>query len=562
MPTVTWNQPLKHAFEPVELGPYRLVSRLGAGGFATVFRAISRGELGFEREVAVKLLHPGIVERNPGMTRALADEARLLGRIRHPNIVAAQWFGTLQPDEGEPVWAIVMDYVEGKSWRALLHEAHARRQRIPRRELYDLHLGVARGLAYAHALTGEDGAPLGLVHRDLKPENVMVSKQGEVKLLDFGIAKMRDRLGDTTDSGNVRGTVAYMSPEQVRGVEVDHRSDYFALGTMLYEGLMNVRLFRADEPVVSMYRIAHLELEDVLLPVQRDAPEAVPVLERMLHPDRERRFQTGEELVAALADLRGSVGISDSGQSALAQRVLGLGASERDPTLDYEDRIDPNAATAARGPVTETAEQELGPTIELPATVDEPGLPTGVATPTATAEVHSAPSRRGLVLGGLGLAVLVALGLALRPAPAPTPAGTPVPAPTATPAPPAPSPSPSQTPAPAPSATPAATPTPTPVVGVEPPRATPSPTPQATPTPPAVAAGPPGTLAVAVPLSGRWELHVAGKTWAALDARRGIQLPSGPHRVELRCHADCPPGDTVRTWQVTVEPGVKTKLRL
>ncbi|MCP4870439.1 MAG: protein kinase [Proteobacteria bacterium] len=111
-------------FEPIDLGPYRLVAELGAGGFATVFRTVSTGELGFEREVAVKLLHEHLIRGRKDIIMGLSDEARLLGRIRHPNVVAAQWFGQLEHPQQGPVWAIVMDFVRGRA----LHQLVARRR--------------------------------------------------------------------------------------------------------------------------------------------------------------------------------------------------------------------------------------------------------------------------------------------------------------------------------------------------------------------------------------------------------------------------------------------------
>jgi serine/threonine protein kinase len=618
VPTVTWNQPLEAAFEPTDLGPYRLVSRLGSGGFATVFKAIVRGELGFEREVALKLLHPGIIERNPGMTRALADEARLLGRLRHPNIVAAQWFGTLQPAEGAPVWALVMDYVEGRSWRSLLAEAAARGRPLPPAEIYDVHLGVARGLAYAHTLRDERGEPMGLVHRDLKPENVMVSTQGEVKLLDFGIAKARDRLADTTDSGSVRGTVSYMSPEQVRGIEVDFRSDYFALGTMLFEALTNLRLFQADEVVVSMYRIAHLRIDDALLPLHRVAPRAVPVLRSLLHPERDERFPSGEHLVAALEALQGGAVAGDRAHSALARRVVGQ-SDEEDvfppPWDDSQDlSFDVDGETAVAGQLTslpgeasagsasgrpgrEHGAAAVGPTAEWG---EEPaGTADGDAAADGGVGARRRPSRAWVAVGAIVVSALVALrllgtgapGAATAPATAgagptipasreavsdPERAGT-VRASGATAPETGPQPAASPTPGPAvPSREPPArAPTlPEPAVAARRPEAphaaTPAPTP--TPAPPTVqaerappapaASGPAATLQVAVPLTGRWELHVGGQAHDALEGRRGLSLPPGEHRVELRCHADCPPGEAVRTWDVSLEPGERRKLRL
>ena len=589
---MTWNQPQSASFAPVDLGPYRLVARLGAGGFATVFRAVARGELGFEREVAIKLLHPEMLARNADMTKALADEARLLGKLRHPNIVAAHWFGQLEPPGEDPVWAIVMDFVDGRCWRDMLLDALKTGRLIPLDEVLDVHIHIARALAYAHSLQDEGGRQVGLVHRDLKPENVMVSREGEVKLLDFGIAKARDRMADTTATGAVRGTVAYMSPEQVRGRPIDFRSDYFSFGTMLHEAVTGHRMFQAEESVVAMYRIAHLKLGKALAPVETVAPELVPVLERLLAPDPEDRYRSGEEVVAALEHMRLFVSESPSLPSALIRRVV-QGA---DPTTGGAPIVpwdpDPDAAVDA------DAETALapGPAMTAPGGAsDAPTVATAPVPPGPTRQqVRVSPSRaRSWVWLPVGL--LLAVGVLLfalwwpgssdrqepDPTPSPTPAlplptQTPLPSPTATTAP-TPTESPTSTPivapTPAPTATPVATPAPSPTPQPTPsatpepvPSATPEPTPVATPepTPTATAApdGPPATLQVAVPHAGRWDLYVAGQAYDTLEARRGISLAPGPYRVLLRCHAECPGERTEWSWDLDLTPKERRKLRL
>ena len=578
---MTWNQPTSAEFEPLDLGPYRLVARLGAGGFATVFKAIARGELGFEREVAIKLLHPEIVAHNADMTRALADEARLLGRLRHPNIVAAHWFGQLDPPGEDPVWAIVMDFVDGRSWRELLHDGLSIGNLIPLDEILDVHLNIARALAYAHSLRDEEGKPLGLVHRDLKPENVMVSREGEVKLLDFGIAKVRDRLADATVTGTVRGTVAYMSPEQVRGRPVDFRSDYFSFGTMLHEAVTGHRLFHAEESMVSMYRIAHLKLGHALVPVETAAPELVPVLERLLAPEPDGRYPSGEELVAALEHMRQFVSETPAVPSALIRRVVdgatptpgGTPIVPWDPDPDADPTADTALApTALKGTIDADSDAETVAVAAPP--------PPGPTRP----QVPISPPRQtrrawlpvGLALaGGLLVFALLWPGPADVPPPDPTPqptveTPTPTPSPTGTRARSTPTPEPVTTPAPTPRPTPAPTsqPTVTPAPTATPePAVTPEPTPAPTPepTPPAATpapTGPPATLQVAVPHAGRWDLHVAGQAYDTLEARRGISLPPGEYRVLLRCHAECPEDRTEWSWDLDLQPGERAKLRL
>ena len=435
---MTWPPPKAAGFEPFDLGPYRLVDRLGAGGFATVFKAISRGELGFEREVAIKLLHPEMVARNADVTKALADEARLLGKLRHPNVVAAHWFGQLEPPGEEPVWAIVMDYVDGRSWRDLLLDARDAGCTIPPDEVLDVHLSIARGLAYAHALRDEQGKPLGLVHRDLKPENVMVSRAGEVKLLDFGIAKARDRLADTTATGSVRGTVAYMSPEQVRGRPIDFRSDFFSFGTMLHESLTGHRLFHAEETVVAMYRIAHLRLDRALSPVQRVAPELVPVLERLLAPEPDERYPSGAELVAALEHMRVFVSDTPAAPSALIRRVVdghsattgGSPILPWDPDPDADPGPDPEPDTAfdpmaiPKASDVDSFAETVAVAPPEPEPEPEPG-PTRLVEPAARPQ----PLKRIVLPVGFVLAAALLLFALLWPGPdaEPTPDATPGP---------------------------------------------------------------------------------------------------------------------------------------
>ncbi len=288
---------------PFTLGQYDVVGQVGTGGFATVYRAKVTGDMGFSRDVALKLLHPHITAEMPDVVAMLADEARLLARMQHPNIVYVQWFGKI---DGR--FAMTMEYVEGRSWRSLLDESRGMGRPVPLSVILDVHTDIARALEFAHSLKGDDGVLLGLVHRDLKPDNVMVSSAGVVKLLDFGIAKARDRIAQATQTELVRGTVHYMGPVQVLGVkDLDFRSDLFSFGAMLYEAACGKRLIEADTVVSAVRQLADFDPTERLAEAAERAPQVAPLLERLVAADRAERFASTSELVEALVQLRGTV---------------------------------------------------------------------------------------------------------------------------------------------------------------------------------------------------------------------------------------------------------------
>jgi serine/threonine-protein kinase len=225
---------------PRQLGPYRLLRRLGQGGMAEVYLARAYGASGFEKRVAIKVLLPEL--RGHGESeRALIAEARLGARLAHRNLVGVHDLGT---DGG--IYYVRMDYVDGPDLATLLRAGR------PEPALALLLIEeVAQALAYMHRATDEAGRPLGLVHRDVSPANVLISRDGEVKLADLGIAKAT-LLADVT-RGNVRkGKYAYMSPEQVAGEPLTRCSDQFALGTTLAELLCGRRPFDGETVMQTM----------------------------------------------------------------------------------------------------------------------------------------------------------------------------------------------------------------------------------------------------------------------------------------------------------------------
>jgi len=270
------------------LGPYQIVALLGAGGMGEVYRA---RDPRIGREVAIKVLAPSF-SGDADRLRRFEQEARAAGTLNHPNVLAIYDVGT---QDGAPY--LVSELLEGQTLRSRLGSALAVRKAI------DYALQVVHGLSAAHEK--------GIVHRDLKPENIFITKEGHVKILDFGLAKLShpEIMGaqqselstiDRTESGVVLGTVGYMSPEQVSGRRVDHRSDIFSFGAILYEMLSGRKAFRGERPVEKMNAI----LNEEPAPLSGTSKNISPALERIvvdcLGKKPEERFQSARDLALAL----------------------------------------------------------------------------------------------------------------------------------------------------------------------------------------------------------------------------------------------------------------------
>ena len=231
------------------LGRWEIVKRLGSGGMADVYLAHARGEAGFAKAVAIKVMHPHLA-RNERAVEHFLDEARLASQISHPNVVQIQDLGKIGND-----YVIVMEYVDGIDLERLLATARAAQRFVP----IDVGLGIlARicdGLEAAHRSTTADGTPTNLVHRDVKAANVLVSRQGSVKVVDFGIAKAASQ-SHLTVAGETKGTPSMMAPEQRVGETVDVRADVYSVGAVAYEILtgQNVNL--------DVAALAHLGIEN------------------------------------------------------------------------------------------------------------------------------------------------------------------------------------------------------------------------------------------------------------------------------------------------------------
>src|ERR1700676_839805 len=268
-----------------KLGPYEIVSSLGAGGMGEVYRARDQS---LDREVAIKVL-PKELASDPDRLRRFEQEARAAAALNHPNILAV--YGFSSTEDHAPY--LIAELLQGQTLRERLQQGE-----IAVRKTVEFALQTARGLAAAHAR--------GIVHRDLKPENLFLTRDGVVKILDFGLAKLTGPVAtgpqgsvatvSVTEPGVVLGTVGYMSPEQVRGLALDYRTDIFSLGAILYEMLSGRRAFQGTTAADTMSAILKEEPAE-LSSTGRNLPPALGrIVHRCLEKDPVERFQSAHDL--------------------------------------------------------------------------------------------------------------------------------------------------------------------------------------------------------------------------------------------------------------------------
>jgi len=275
------------------LGRYALYGEIAAGGMATVHLARLLGPVGFARTVAIKRLHPHLA-KDPEFVAMFLEEARLAARVRHPNVVATL---DVVSDDGELF--LVMEYVAGESLSRLVRKARERGERVPPRYVIGIMSGALEGLHSAHDAHSEKGQPLGLVHRDVSPQNVHVGTDGVPRLLDFGIAKATNRVQETR-TDQIKGKVAYMSPEQLAKGAIDRRADVYSASVVLWETLTGQRLFKADDVPSLVYAIINEEVQ----PPSSIVPDLPPGLDEIvmkgLSREADNRWSSAREMAAAL----------------------------------------------------------------------------------------------------------------------------------------------------------------------------------------------------------------------------------------------------------------------
>ncbi len=296
-------------------GNYVLVRKLAVGGMAEIFLAKQLGVEGFERNVVIKQMLPHLA-RQPEFVDMFLDEARLAARLVHPNIIPIYDLGSV-----DGTYYICMEYLPGEDLSWILRRARVRDLTMPVDVALRITIDAAHGLHFAHELADQEGKPLHIVHRDVSPGNILVGYEGEVKVLDFGIAKAESRV-TSTEVGTVKGKALYMSPEQGRADPIDRRADVYSLGVTLYEILTSVRPFARD----STQGVVEAVTQGAFEPLRRRRPELPEELERIVHKAMARdvaaRYGSCGELAADLERLLESA--TPSGAGAVSRFVREL----------------------------------------------------------------------------------------------------------------------------------------------------------------------------------------------------------------------------------------------
>jgi len=404
--------------EPTRLGKYLLLEKLATGGMAQLYRAKLVGAQGFEKIIAIKQILPHLSSEKE-LVDAFIDEAKLAALLNHQNIVQIYDFGKI-----EDSYFISMEYLFGRDLRAALAKARDKEMPLGIQNALYIATRICAGLDYAHKMKDFQGKALNIIHRDISPQNIFITYEGEVKILDFGIAKAASQ-STITQMGMIKGKVAYMSPEQAAGNPIDHRSDIFSAGILLYEMLSGKRMFQGDTmQILAKVRKAEFDPPEAAIP---DMPVTLyRVLHQALAKEPSDRYQTCGEMLADLEECM--VGLSLRPSSGfLGGYMKRLFAEE----MAAEGEV-------MRELVTASAPQEPerivlpGPSLSKPTPPPPPPDPRPAATPELRRRVRLAP----LAVAAGVLVAIVVLYFTVKhftqpptpPAPTPPEASTPAPA--------------------------------------------------------------------------------------------------------------------------------------
>lgn len=373
-------------------GKYFLIRKLAEGGMAEIFLAKQVGAEGFERNVVIKRMLKHLTEV-PDFVEMFLDEARLAARLAHQNIIQINDLG-----QADDYYYICMEYLPGEDFSTVLRTAGRQRSYVPLRVSLRVIADAAYGLQFAHDFTDERGRPLNIVHRDISPSNIYVTYQGQVKLLDFGIAKAESRVAKTT-AGRVKGKYMYMSPEQAQGLPVDRRADVFSLGVSLYEALTSVRPFSRDNDLA----ILNAVLKNEFIPPRELRPDLPLELEavvlKAMAARVEDRYQTTAEMAAELEMfLAGTT--SSSGGKQVATYMHSLFGDEQ---VARKSRI-PTLVSLTKGAIVPG---KAGAT-EIKTDVSDPAMVAAGRSPGA-APRKGLSRMQWLAVGGIALG-LVSIG--------------------------------------------------------------------------------------------------------------------------------------------------------
>jgi serine/threonine-protein kinase len=314
---------------------YRVIKRLASGGMAEVFVAESAGIEGFKKRVAIKRVLPHL-SRKDQFIEMFLDEARLSAHLSHSNVASVFDIGV-----GDGAYFIVMEYVDGADLRTVVEHQKKLSCPVPVEVAVFITKKICQGLAYAHELETLDGKPLSIVHRDITPANVLITKYGEVKIVDFGLAKATSQLAKS-DAGIIKGKFGYLAPETVLEQSVDHRVDIFAVGILLWELLAGRRLFLGDNDFATVRLV-----RDAMIPSMKGLNDEVPrdlerIIGRALARDPEARYRTAREFGRELNHFlyRYARPVSEDDVAVLVRRVTDAPAPSADASQKIAQLID------------------------------------------------------------------------------------------------------------------------------------------------------------------------------------------------------------------------------
>jgi len=329
---------------PGQIGPYDLVEQLGQGGMAMVYRARHRAAGQFPRDVVLKAMLPALAQ-HPAIVEMFEDEARLTAQLRHPNIVRVESYGV----SGATPY-LIMEFLDGKNLSQLRGALNRLERRIPIGVAVSVARDLCLALGYAHAFVDARGERIQVIHRDVSPSNVMVQRDGSVKLLDFGVAKLSSAAGQAVTT-SLKGKFAYMAPEQVNQEPIDRRCDVFATGIVLHELLTGKRLFGAKTELETLQRVSTAKAQPPSLFNPEVPADLDAVVMRALSLRPEHRYDSGQMMAEALEGLRLA-----AGRRELAQVVSELFPLEpvrrapgKEPLLSLGEAYAPDIEIGAYG---------------------------------------------------------------------------------------------------------------------------------------------------------------------------------------------------------------------
>ncbi len=377
---------------PASLGGYKIVGRISEGGMGAVVLGRREGARGFSKQVAIKVLLPQYLDQDE-VKELFFSEARLAARLSHPAVCQVFDFG-----EEAGLYYLVMEYLEGESLARVLSQQMRRGERLPLELGARILAEAARGLHHAHTLGDESGQPLQVVHRDVSPQNLLLTRDGHTKVLDFGIAKSRDR-ATATQQGILRGKPAYMSPEQTRSEPLDARSDIFSLGTVFFELVPHTNPFVRDNVYATIQAIGSERAPD---PRSRapELPEAAArIINCALAPTPAERVADADVLARALDQLIAQLG-RPAGPAELAAQLKLLYPTPRELAQS-------RPGTRGRSESQQTLPAQ-DPEENLVTAMDDGDLRQAPQASLTDTSVAVSRFRRGqrLTLAGLGLVVL------------------------------------------------------------------------------------------------------------------------------------------------------------